>query len=68
MTFRIDDERNAEDDDIRTKYKILYQSFWWRNDVYTPIWMRGDDGNLWGIWVKQWMVDNHARTIIRALL
>ena len=68
VTFQIDDERNAEDDDIRTKYNILYQSFWWRNEVYTPIRMRGDDGRLWGIWVKQWMVDNHARTIIRAVL
>ena len=59
VTFQIDNERNAEDDDIRTKYNILYQSFWWRNGVYTPIRMRDDDGRLRGIRVKQWMVDNH---------
>ena len=59
VTFQIDDEGNAEEDDIRTKYNILYQSFWWRNGVYTPIRMRDDDGRLWGIFTKQWMVDNH---------
>ena len=59
VAFQIDNERNAEDDDIRTKYNILYQSFWWRNGVFSTIRMRDDDGRLRGIRVKQWMVDSH---------